>query len=128
MNDSPYKPPTSSAATQAVSKDKEALLFIIGLVCATLGAVCPMLILPVFKKVFDSVFDVLPGFTALVLQIYPGFWLLIPCVIFVRFRWPNQSKRPKAACIAGIMALLLSVAVTLVAAYLPALYVLTGKV
>lgn len=117
----PYQSPASAVELPAThgSGSTAVIQLIAGLMCALLAALIPTLVIPQFRQVFTSFGTDLPLTTRIALNYHLWLWLLPLVVIAVRLFWPRARKRPRAACLAGIAGLVIALAATLLAMYLP---------
>jgi len=92
---------------------------IVGLICSVLAAAVPTLVLPQFRQAFESFGAELPLVTRLLLKYHFVMWAA-PVAVMAAWRyWPNARRRPLAACLLGVGALVVAVPVIFIALYFP---------
>lgn len=102
-----------------MSTTPQKLAFSVGLLCAVIAAAMPMFYTPQFRQVFESFGAELPALTKLFVHYNQVFWLLPVLVIAAWFFWPMSHRRATAACLIGIISMVLVIPATVAAMYLP---------
>lgn len=117
----PYQSP-QSAVVSSVQSGRGAgavMQLVAGLLCAVIAALLPMLVIPAFHEVFIGFGAQLPLLTRLAVGYHPWLWLLPLLVVAARLFWPKARRRALAACLLGVVGLVLVIALTALAMYLP---------
>jgi hypothetical protein len=89
------------------------------MICASLSAAVPTLIVPQFSQTFDAFETDLPQLTQWVLSYHSILWALPVLVLVAWFFWPVPKHRPLASCLVGIFGLLLLTPLVIYALYAP---------
>lgn len=113
----PYQAPLAPAPASPSAANP--VLIVIGVAAAALTALIPTLVVPNFNEVFRSFGAELPWPTQLLLQGYPGLWVLPVLVLLIWWLWPTPRNRAKAACWFGALSLVLGLPACMLALYLP---------
>ena len=119
----PYQSP-QSAVVSSVQSDSGAgavIQLVVGLLCAIIAALLPMLVIPTFHEVFLSFGAQLPQLTKVAVAYHLWLWLLPLLVVAARLFWPAKRRRAKASCWIGVLGLVITVVVTTLAMYMPIL-------
>ena len=97
----------------------EKLLLAVGIVAATLTAVTPFFIIPMFVPIFSLLGTPLPLITQWVLNFY-GIIVVLPFLVLLAwFFWPNRNRRSVAACAVGLGGSFLLTAIMMLGMYWP---------
>nr|WP_298174089.1 hypothetical protein [uncultured Pseudomonas sp.] len=117
----PYQSPDSTVATSAkpVGASRNLVLFVIGLICAVVAAIIPMLVTPKFRDLFISFGAELPAFTSIAINYYLALWVLPFLVITTKILLPTAKGRALMPCLIGVLGLVLIVPLVIFALYLP---------
>ncbi|MGE8361416.1 hypothetical protein [Pseudomonas sp.] len=93
---------------------------VLGVLFASVAPVFAMWFVPAYRTIHESLSTGLPILTASYLYYSFLLWLLPLAVIVMAFRWPKTRWGEWIACLAGFVGMLVSVALCVVAMYLPA--------
>ncbi len=119
----PYQSPQSAvmSSAQSASGAGAVIQLVVGLLCAVIAALLPMLVIPTFHEVFISFGAQLPQLTKVAVAYHLWLWLLPLLVVAARLFWPAARRRAKASCWIGVLGLVITVVVTTLAMYMPIL-------
>lgn len=117
----PYQTPESAlvAASEPRRGAAAFIQLVVGLVCALIAAVVPMLVLPSFQRVIQGFVAEVPLITQIALSHHVWLWALPVFVIGARLFWPKAPQRPWASCLIGVLGLVIVMPVMILAMYLP---------
>ncbi|GIX39537.1 MAG: hypothetical protein KatS3mg128_0586 [Silanimonas sp.] len=97
----------------------EKIFVALGSVLASAPSLMAAVVMPQFRKTFQSFSADLPWLTQM-LSDYPASLLLFPAlVLLVAFAWPNEKQRGLFSLLLGMLFGLLGSVIILVGAYLP---------
>ena len=96
----PYQSPQSAVMSSAHSASGAGAVIqlVVGLLCAVIAALLPMLVIPTFHEVFISFGAQLPQLTKVAVAYHLWLWLLPLLVVAARLFWPAKHRRSKASC------------------------------
>ena len=119
----PYQSPQSAvmSSAQSASGAGAVIQLVVGLLCAIIAALLPILVIPTFHEVFISFGAQLPLLTKVAVGYHLWLWLLPLLVVAARLFWPAKRARAKASCWIGVAFLVITVVVTTLAMYMPIL-------
>jgi len=119
----PYQSPQSAvvSSVQTTSGAGAVIQLVVGLLCAIIAALLPMLVIPTFHEVFISFGAQLPLLTKVAVGYHLWLWLLPLLVVAAGLFWPAKHRRSKASCWIGVLGLVITVVVTTLAMYMPIL-------
>jgi hypothetical protein len=101
--------------------DSKHALPIVGLLSAVIAAVLPLIVVPQYRAFFDLTGIHLPLLTTFFVNYGAALWLLPLSVLWAWFYWPRSTRRGLAACVIGVVSLLLVVPLLWLGMYLPIL-------
>ncbi|MET1079681.1 MAG: hypothetical protein ABWY06_16855 [Pseudomonas sp.] len=102
-----------------MTSTREKLALAVGLICAVVAAVIPLLTAPQFRSVFEAFHAELPLLTRFFIYYTQGLWLLSAAVIGAWLCWPQPTQRATAVVLIGVGGLGLLTPLYIYAMYLP---------
>ena len=119
--ENPYQAPRSLPPPLPAIRGADAnrIQLTVGLVSALIAALIPTLVVPQFRQMLEAFGADLPLISYLTLYYYPALWALPLLVLAARSFWPQPRQRGIAACLIGLIPLVMMIPFLLVALYLP---------
>jgi hypothetical protein len=117
----PYQPPGAPVSeTDAAARAKrQTWFFIVGVLCAAVGALVPTILVPQYKELFAGFGSELPMATSVLVRFYPALWLFPVLLLFAKGTWPKIANRGGAVAVAGLSFLVIVIPLTFYLLYLP---------
>ena len=97
----------------------EKIALALGLLCASISAVIPIVMVPQFKNIFEGFGSELPIPTFIFVYYHQILWALPFLVFYIWYRWPKPKQGALASCLLGITCLVLIPIFGLASLYLP---------
>jgi type II secretory pathway component PulF len=117
----PYQPPGApvSDADAAAQSRRQTGFFIMGVLCAVIGALVPTILVPQYKELFAAFGGDLPLATSVLVRFYPALWIIPVLLLFARGTWPKIATKGGAVAVAGLSFLVIVIPLTFYLLYLP---------